>query len=600
MRGLLLAAFLPKTTSEDMYWRLFADPQPHLLDKRVHDLFAGGGTTLVEAARLGAVPSGTDVDPLAVMISRHELGRPEAKQIANAGRALLTFLYAQTSALFQRESARWRPLHYFSLHQVRCPKCEIETLLHRDLIIARGSAKSGAVVRDYDIIAFCPDCLKVYGLHDPDRKFLYCCSRSPLDRGNYHSQRFNCQHCGHKAAHRDLETGVAPRRLIAVEETAQNEHRRIRAATQRDRELDVAGDAYLRQHLAALDLPTSPFTSSRRDPRPISFGLKQPAQLFTARQLAVFGHGFRWIRTSEYPSSTKAALMLGLSNALTTNNRLCGYATDYGRLAPLFSVRGYSLALLAVELNPFHPSGGRGTLFKTIEKVVRSSNDEVRRYVWSPTRRRPIPSLMTFSRRIAQPDVRCVSAGDVKLERGINDLLIFDPPYFDYIAYSELSEFHRAWLGAADLGGVSLLPDSADPVGSFGDGLARCLRPALESLARNRPLVFTFHSTSESAWRAIGAALDASELSVTALWPVRNDGHMGHHTSPGNCEWDVVVVCRRRSECRPKRMDVEVASWSRAVAPLKISKADRASMRLAIVMASERAGTPDEVSHACR
>lgn len=590
MRGLLLAAFLPSTTSEDAYWRLFAEPRQHLLNKRVHDLFVGGGTTLVEAARLGAIPSGTDVDPLAVMISRHELDPPEPRQVADAGRALLDFLEARTISFFRRETARWLPLHYFSLYRIRCPKCESETLLHRNLIIARGSAKTGAVVRDCDIVAFCPECLKVHKLDDPDRKLLYCCSRRHLESGNYQAQRFTCEDCGHTATHRDLETGLAPRQLIAVEETAPDEHRRIRAAMPHDRKLAVAGSEYFRRHLSELDLPTSQFTSSRRDPRPISLGLKHPTQLFTERQLAVFGHGFKWVRTSAYPPQVKAALTLGLSNALATNNRLCGYATEYGRLAPLFSVRGYSLALLAVELNPFHPSGGRGTLIKSLQKVVRSSNGDVRRYVWSLSRRRPVATFMTFTRQTASADVRCVSASDVKLGDTVKDLLIFDPPYFDYIAYSELSEFYRTWLETADLGGTSLLPDAADPVGSFSSGLVRCLRPALKSLAPNRPLVFTFHSASTGAWRAIGAALDAAELSVTALWPVRNDGHMGHHASPGNCEWDVVVVCRRRSECRPNKIESSVSKWSRSVAPLKISKVDRLSMRLAIVMASERAG----------
>src|SRR2546422_6920791 len=32
-----------------------------------------------------------------------------------------------------------------------------------------------------------------------------------------------------------------------------------------------------------------------------------------------------------------------------------------------------------------------------------------------------------------------------------SDLAVFDPPYFDYIAYQELSEFHRVWLQSADI-----------------------------------------------------------------------------------------------------------------------------------------------------
>jgi hypothetical protein len=73
IRGLLLASVLPANTKPAAYWERFASPATHLAGVRVHDMFAGGGAMLVEAARLGATPSGTDVDPLAVEIIRHEL-----------------------------------------------------------------------------------------------------------------------------------------------------------------------------------------------------------------------------------------------------------------------------------------------------------------------------------------------------------------------------------------------------------------------------------------------------------------------------------------------------------------------------------------------
>ena len=66
MRGLLLAASLPGDTDAGRYWTLFESSSLALSGLHVHDPFAGGGSTLVEAARLGASVSGTDVDPLAV------------------------------------------------------------------------------------------------------------------------------------------------------------------------------------------------------------------------------------------------------------------------------------------------------------------------------------------------------------------------------------------------------------------------------------------------------------------------------------------------------------------------------------------------------
>ena len=224
--------------------------------------------------------------------------------------------------------------------------------------------------------------------------------------------------------------------------------------------------------------------------RPTSFGIETPEQLFTDRQLCVFGHAFRWLRTVEQPQAIRRGLLLATSNALTTNNRLCGYATDYGRIAPLFSVRSYSLPALAVELNPLHPSAGRGTLLRCIERVVRSTSGAIRRYVWSPERQQPRAVTLRFPDRPHVPAVVCASAVDPPAgSSGTVDLCLFDPPFFDYIAYSELSEFYRSWLSTPSLGGSSLLPDPGAPVTSFAPLFARCLQSAVVALRPGRPLV---------------------------------------------------------------------------------------------------------------
>lgn len=126
------------------------------------------------------------------------------------------------------------------------------------------------------------------------------------------------------------------------------------------------------------------------------------------------------------------------------------------------------------------------------------------------------------------------------------DICLFDPPYFDYIAYSELSEFYRAWLNQIRLGGKPLLPDKKAPTRSYARTLARCLKSALRRLKYARPLAFTFHSADPAAWEAIGSALDRAQLLITAMWPVRNDAHMGHHAKEANCEWDLVKRSRKK------------------------------------------------------
>jgi adenine-specific DNA methylase len=389
---------------------------------------------------------------------------------------------------------------------------------------------------------------------------------------------------------------------LAVEETSDSAHRRIRKPAAADNRRIVEAEEFLSKAGSDLQLPTSEFDHDRRDSRPISFGVTKPRQLFSPRQLAAFGLAFRWLQRAELTPQTRRGLSLAVSNALTSNNILCGYATDYGRLAPLFSVRSYSLPILSVELNPFHPTAGRGTLVGALRKAAKVRTDSVIRYIWSVEAEQPVRKTLPHrGAESADANVLCASASaPIGAPEPDIDICIFDPPYFDYIAYSELSEFYRSWLGQSHLGGVPLLPDDKDPVGSFANGLADCLSAALRRLRSGRLMVFTFHSTSEQAWQAIGESLDRAGLLITALWPLRNDSHMGHHSNEGNCEWDIAVVCRRAVECERAHCTLDISDWTRNCAPLPVSDTDRRNMTLAIEMARSRFGEASRSSNDCR
>lgn len=582
MRGLLLAASLPDTANVEAFWSMFRSNAQPLAGWRIHDSFVGGGTVLVEAARLGATVSGTDTDPLAVEIVLQELLAADVEGVRREVEEVLSFVRERTIHLFAPKAKDWEPLHYFFLRRVECPGCHTASLLYRSPIIARDTGKVGAVVRESGLVAFCPDCLSVHQLAVV-RKELRCCARHPLNHGTFSRHRFHCPACGRASSHEELQTGAAERVLVAVEETHNREPRRIRAAVGGDRDrLEVAA-AQLRKEREYLRLPQGSFSRVRRDGRPLSFGLSQCANTLSERQQLVFGHAFARaaLITDE---RVRRIVQLGLSNALTTNNVLCGYATDYGRLAPLFSVRSYALPSLSVELNPFHREAGRGTLTRLGEKLRRPFDTRVRRHVWSATKRKATVVETNYQHRQAFADVRC---GSALVSPGTDEpkctLAVFDPPYFDFISYSELSEFYRSWLRQPRLGGVPLLPAKDDPAASFANMLAQAVESIIARLDVGRPAAFTFHATAPAAWDAIAKALEAAKVRVTALWPMMNDSHMGHHSSDGNCEWDVVVVFRRAGETRACPCPATVEKWTSLLGyRVKMRLPDRRALRFAL------------------
>jgi hypothetical protein len=340
---------------------------------------------------------------------------------------------------------------------------------------------------------------------------------------------------------------------------------------------------------AELTLPTARLGRGETA-RARHYGFERVRDLFSARQQAFFSAAFDWIESADLASPVRAALNLAVSNALSSNNLLCGYATDYGRIAPLFvGVRAYSLPVLSVELNPLHLSAGRGTLAATLRRIATSCGSTVRRHAHDPESGAIVPHEFPARRKV-RAVLACRSA-----ERGLPDthgklsLAVSDPPYFDYISYSDLSLFYRAWYrpsGRPDaLRGSPIYPVGPDAAATFENRLASAFGKVRRQLRSDAVFCFTFHSTKEEAWSALGRALRRARFQPVALFPVWADAKAGCHGHAGNCEWDLVFVCRRRAGRLEVGLPTDIDGWVRELAPLEVSEADARSMALGLACA---------------
>ncbi len=563
IRALLLASFLPASVGREEFWKRYACDDDHLAERHVGDPFMGGATTLVEASRLGASVSGIDVDPLAVLIAGEELadrGDPDGFNAAVA--ELLDHMVQTCGEHYGMTDVGPVPLHYFYLRQVCCEDCHAESLLYRTPVLARDVGKDGGVVRRRGSEVFCPNCHELRHLPE-GRKAFRCCGRlHRLDVGTYSRSAHVCPGCGARRTHEELKTARLPRVLIAVEETRPGARRSFRASCQED--LALLERAEVEVVASAPRLPTASLDGVDGG-RAALYGFKTVADLFNARQQLVFASAFGWLDRQDFDSSTASRLRLAISNALSSNNVLCGYATDYGRLAPLFSgVRSYAMPILSVELNPLHPSAGRGTLSATLRRMRQSLQSQISRHVVGADG--AIEQRSFAARRPTEHFVDCQSADrGFPQELGECDAIVSDPPYFDYIAYSDLSLLFRAWLwpgeGDSSLGGRPIYPVGDDPVLDFASRLGRALAKAAAAIKPGGTLTFTFHSTNPEAWDALSGALRMAKLSVTAIFPVWTDARAAAHAHPGNCEWDVVFVCRPRAQAPQANLDVTVDNW---------------------------------------
>lgn len=591
VRGVLLAAALPASTDAEAFRAAYGSETHRLDGWRVLDAFAGGGTTLVEAARLGAVAVGRDVDPLAVLLNRHQLAPSSAADLRAAAARLAAHLQTTLGHLWPVEVGGWQPLHYFTVAQVQCPECAEIGLLYRSLVLARSDGKAGSVVREAAVTAFCPDCLQVKSIGASATTIMCCRRRRTLASGTYRDGRYRCPGCALPSDHAALQTGAAPRALVGVEETPAKDgpdrRRRIRSATPGDLTGEAAARVWLDKRTGpALPLDRS-ITVARGDRRPVIYGITTIGMLHTARQAAYLAAAHDWINDAALPDQVARGLRLAVSSTVSSNNRLCGYATDYGRLAPLFSVRAFSLPTLAVELNPLSTTGGRGTLAAAVTRVAKSCEQTVRRHVLDETST-VTARAMTLTRfrdghRVDNGD----SAAPGEDEDVLADICLTDPPYYDFIPYDTLSQVFRAWLPEQQLAGDALLPCDKG-VEPFGRRLGASLRRAADGLKPGALLAFTYKGGTD-AWDAVGVALDEAKMLVTALWPVLADPHMGHHSGDGNCEYDVLVVARRVEQAVPAQPTAQLDEWL-ANLPPGVSRADRKSMAHAVRVAGPRWG----------
>src|SRR5262249_32114878 len=153
-------------------------------------------------------------------------------------------------------------------------------------------------------------------------------------------------------------------------------------------------------------------------------------------------------------------LGLAFSDHLATNCMLTSYAFGWRRLAPLFAIRAYRHVPRPVEINPWLDGVGRGTFPNAVRQVQRAVN-----FARAPKEPLGDGGFRSVSDLAGAPGrVASIRQVDARSLDGVPDhsvnLILTDPPYFDNIAYSELSEFFLPWLEQLRVVGASRGPVS--------------------------------------------------------------------------------------------------------------------------------------------
>jgi adenine-specific DNA methylase len=290
--------------------------------------------------------------------------------------------------------------------------------------------------------------------------------------------------------------------------------------------------------------------AGRSDNRVVQYGYKNYMDLFNPRQrlhIALLGSSLTTLNGPE-----GEAMKIAFSDHLTTNNMLCGYAGGWRRLSPLFAIRAIRHITRAVEINPWLEKNGRGTFPNAVRSVSRAAQ---------ALREANEPTLAGKSRNIPSPcsggwDVRIADARQlVHIPNETIDLVVTDPPYFNYISYSELGHFFVPWLvhfGFIDPSYLNRFPEGQ--ISSFANGkmsrkvFSTNLTEAFCEIVRvckpKARIVFTYQNLDGRGWGALGRAMADAGLLPFRAFPLFGDAGASLHKHTNSISWDCVLVCK--------------------------------------------------------
>jgi putative DNA methylase len=487
--------------------------RPIVKDKIVLDLFGGGGSIALEAARLGCKAISVELNPLAVFIQKTLLNY--SQQVANLpalvkhyGLQLLEQLHTDTRELFPSSEPFNETLAYFWARAIVCPNEACRAVLPVKSVIPL-QARRGA----YVYVTLAPDRSGAIAPH-----IIH--TRTPAEAKG--KRLTHCPLCDCAVQDADLRQGHAILPVACC--IAQPGGKSF---------VPYAGDAVpfnalIEQELERIgsDLPATELPRWSGITNPTLYGVTRHSDLFTPRQLLVLLRLIQGLRglygqiAREHNPTVARAIIACLSGLI---DQLADWNSSFSVWLPTNAQVGRSLAgpglpmqWAFVEIDPW----GRGpaNLWDKLDRIVKACE-----------------AIPRFAR---EPQVIAGSATRLDLPDESVDAIITDPPYADNLYYSVLADCIYTWkrlalrdIFPAEFAAAST-PTQTEIVASAqrqGDShkallfyyhnLKTALAEGYRALKPTGTLSLTFNHSTLDGWMAILLAVLDAGFCVTAAWP---------------------------------------------------------------------------------
>jgi putative DNA methylase len=139
------------------------------------------------------------------------------------------------------------------------------------------------------------------------------------------------------------------------------------------------------------------------------------------------------------------------------------------------------------------------------------------------------------------------------------DAIVTDPPYFDFVHYSELSDFFYAWLRLALQDSyTSFKKENSSHPGEVQDRdperfstQLRCVFSECFRVLKDQGLmVFSFHHSKPEAWLSIYQAITRTQFSIVASHPVKAEMAVSKTkaATKNPINLDAIIVCKKEKQ----------------------------------------------------
>lgn len=556
---------------DDFYSQIDYDRQVVL------DPFMGSGTTLGEALKLGCKVIGNDINPVSTFIVKQALTHIDKKELIVEFKEIEKDIsarikkYYKTQILGEDELAD--VLYYFWVKVVTTPDGESLPLFSNYIF-----SKNAYPSRKPESKVVCPHCYNIFTcLYNSTSECCPECNNSFNPQIGIVKGEHIFDSKGNKHKIRDLinATNNPPQhKLYAILAISKNQQKVYIKPSQYDFDLFDSVCDELQLVEATLPLPKMKVREGHNTNQAKKYNYNNWWDFFNPRQLLSLGILYKRILEIENQVLREQFITL-FSTTLEYNNIFCSFKGEgTGAVRPIFFNHILKPEKTPLENNVWGTDKSSGSF----SKLFTSKLLKAKQYLCEPFELQIIPQngenkaitkkivcsnainphIVDNWHEFENSDVLLLNGngGNLPIPDNVVDSIVTDPPYFDFIHYSELSDFFYSWIreGLSEYYPYFQRSDSSDTKEvqdkdsqRFSEKIANIFKECYRVLKNDSLMSFSFHHSSFDGWLAIYSALIKSGFNIISAYPVKAEMDVASpkSTTKQPINIDSIIICKK-------------------------------------------------------